>query len=108
MELKKIVINKRSGYIHTRDCESIKQMKEENKKILTVPTTKQLEEAIPCGHCLKKRDLRKIYTEEYERKKAAIEEKRQRAYREIDYKYDHKLEKIKIKYEERIRRLNDN
>ena len=65
MELKKIVINKRSGYIHTRDCESIKQMKEENKKILTVPTTKQLEEAKPCGHCLKKRDLRKIYTEEY-------------------------------------------
>ena len=76
MELKKIVINKRSGYIHTRDCESIKQMKDENKKVLAVPTVDQLEKAKACRHCLKKRDMRKVYAEEYEIRKTSLLETR--------------------------------
>lgn len=107
MELKKIVINKRSGYIHTRDCEAIKQMKEENKKVLKAPTVDQIEDAQACGHCLKKRDLRKIYTAEYRRRTATLEEKRQTAHQEIDFTYDRKLKKVQEKYEERIRSLED-
>ena len=107
MELKKIVINKRSGCLHTRDCESIKQMKEENKKVLAVPTVDQLEEAKPCGHCLKKRDLRKIHIEEYERKRLSPEEKRKYEHKEVDFKYDNKLRSIKRKFEQQIRSLGD-
>lgn len=107
VELKKIVLNKRSGVIHTRDCESVKQMKGSNKHIEMVEDIKQIEDSKPCGHCLKKRDLKKIYTEEYERRKKVLVEKREREHRQVDFKYDGKLAKLKANYEESIIGLDD-
>lgn len=106
-DLKKIVINKRSGVIHTRDCESIKQMKGENKDIKFVDSISEIEDSKPCGHCLKKRDLKSIYTAEYNRRKAILEEKRGIEHRQIDFKYDGKLAKLKANYEESILGLKD-
>ena len=93
-DVKQIIINKRSGVIHTRDCESVKQMKGSNKDIEFVNDISQIENNKPCGHCLKKRDLKKIYTMEYERKKKTLEEKRDYEHRQIDFKYEGKLAKI--------------
>lgn len=107
LELEQIVINKRSGVIHTKNCEAVKQMKEDNKKLSKVKNTKQLEESQPCGHCIKKRDLKKLYTEEYEKRKQAVEQKRQRDHQLIDQKYDAKLEMIKQRYLENIEGLDD-
>lgn len=84
-DVKQIIINKRSGVIHTRDCESVKQMKGSNKDIEFVNDISQIEDTKPCGHCLKKRDLKKIYTMEYERKKKILEEKRDYEHRQIDF-----------------------
>ena len=108
MELKQIVLNKRSGVIHTRDCESVKQMKGSNKHVELVKDVSQIENNKPCGHCIRKRDLKKIYTEEYERRKKVLEEKRERDHRQVDYKYDSKLEKLRLNYEESIIGLDDN
>lgn len=107
VELKQIVLNKRSGVIHTRDCESVKQMKGKNKHIEMVEDISQIEENRPCGHCIKKRDLKKIYTAEYERRKKILEERRDRDHREIDFKYDGKQAKLKAQYEESIIGLSD-
>lgn len=104
-ELKKIVINKRSGVIHTRDCESVKQMKNENMFVDNVTDIKQIEEGSPCGHCIKKRNLRKIYTEDYLNKKEILEEKRDSELRMVELKYESKLAHIKAIYEEKIRGL---
>ena len=41
------------------DCESVKQMKGKNKHIEMVEDISQIEENRPCGHCIKKRDLKK-------------------------------------------------
>lgn len=62
----------------------------------------QIEENRPCGHSIKKRDLKKIYTAEYERRKKILEERRDRDHREIDFKYDGKQAKLKAQYEESI------
>lgn len=102
---KQIVINKRSGVIHTRDCESVKQMKGSNKDIEFVKDITEIELSKPCGHCIKKRDLRYIYTMEYERKKQILEEKRDYEHRQIDFKYDGKLSKLEAKFREKIRGL---
>lgn len=107
VELKQIVLNKRSGVIHPRDCESVKQMKGKNKHIEMVEDISQIEENRPCGHCIKKRDLKKIYTAEYERRKKILEERRDRDHREIDFKYDGKQAKLKAQYEESIIGLSD-
>ena len=107
-ELKKIVINTRSGVIHTRDCESVKQMKGSNKDIEFVEDISQIENNKPCGHCIKKRDLKKIYTIEYERKKQILEEKRDYEHRQTDFKYEGKLAKIEADYKRKIAALPDN
>lgn len=82
-------------------------MKGKNKHIEMVEDISQIEDTKPCGHCLKKRDLKKIYTAEYERRKRIYEEKRERDYRMIDFKYDGKLAKLKAQYEESIIGLSD-
>lgn len=66
----------------------------------------QIEDTKPCGHCLKKRDLKKIYTAEYERRKR-IYEKKEKETIMIDFKYDGKLAKLKAQYEESIIGLSD-
>lgn len=107
MELKQIILNKRSGVIHTRDCESVKQMKGSNKHVELVKDVSQIEQSKPCGHCIRKRDLREIYRKEYERRKKVLEEKRERDHRQVDFKYDHKLEKLRQNYEENIMGLDE-
>lgn len=82
-------------------------MKGKNKHIKMVEDISQIEDTKPCGHCLKKRDLKKIYTAEYERRKRIYEEKRERDHRMIDFKYDGKLAKLKAQYEESIIGLSD-
>lgn len=77
-------------------------MKGKNKHIEMVEDISQIEENRPCGHCIKKRDLKKIYTAEYERRKKILEERRDRDHREIDFKYDGKQAKLKAQYEESI------
>ena len=106
-EKRQIVINKRSGVIHTRDCESVKQMKGSNKDIEFVDDITTIEETKPCGHCIKKRDLKKIYTIEYERKKQILEEKRDYEHRQIDFKYEGKLAKIEADFNNKIAGLPD-
>ncbi|WP_302290259.1 hypothetical protein [Methanosphaera stadtmanae] len=106
-DVKQIIINKRSGVIHTRDCESVKQMKGSNKDIEFVNDISQIEDTKPCGHCLKKRDLKKIYTMEYERKKKILEEKRDYEHRQIDFKYEGKLAKLEANFKEKIMGLPD-
>ncbi|MBR0472389.1 MAG: hypothetical protein IJI98_06785 [Methanosphaera sp.] len=107
MELKQIVLNKRSGVIHTRDCESVKQMKGSNKHIELVKDVNQIENKKPCGHCLRKRDLKKIYKKEYKRRKKVLEERRKRDHKRVDQKYDAKQEKLREDYEESIIGLDD-
>jgi len=104
---KQIVINKRSGVIHTRDCESVKQMKGKNKNIEYVKNIKQIENSKPCGHCLKKRNLKQIYKTEYEKRKKKLEEKREYEHRQIDLKYEGKLAKLEDNYLEKIEGLPD-
>ena len=106
-DVKQIIINKRSGVIHTRDCESVKQMKGSNKDIEFVNDISQIEDTKPCGHCLKKRDLKKIYTMEYEIKKKILEEKRDYEHRQIDFKYEGKLAKLEANFKEKIMGLPD-
>ena len=107
LELAKIVINKRTGVIHTKKCEAVKQMKEANRKLSKVKNIKQLEESKPCGHCIKKRDLRKLYTEDYERRKKLIEERRLRDHKAVDEKYDDRRQQLELIYQENIQGLDD-
>lgn len=107
VELKQIVINKRSGVLHTKDCESVKQMKASNKHIEEVEDLSQVKDKTTCGHCLRKVDLSKVYTENYERRKKVLEEKRARDHRQVDFKYDRKLEKLEADYKESLMGLDD-
>ena len=106
LDLNQIVINKRSGYIHTKQCEAVKQMKNENK-LTTAKTANDIKNMIPCGHCLKKRDLKAVYTKNYQERKKKIEERRTRDHKQIDEKYDERLEKLEADYQENITGLDD-
>ena len=106
LELNQIVINKRSGYIHTKNCEAVKQMKNENK--LVIPkTAEDIKDKTPCGHCIKKRDLKEIYRKNYERRKIKLEERRKRDHDRVDMEYDHKQDKLRADYLESITGLDD-
>ena len=107
LELSQIVINKRSGIIHTKNCESVKQMKEENKRLSKVTSMSDMEDTKPCGHCIKKRDLKTLYTEDYERRKQLIEKRRERDHQKIDEKYDNRLDKLETTYRENMQGIND-
>lgn len=107
LDINEIVINKRSGVIHTKTCEAVKQMKEENKEISNVGSVSDIQKAQPCGHCIKKRDLKQLYKEEYTRRKALIEHRRRRDHIAIDEKYDDRLEKLELSYRENMRGLDD-
>lgn len=104
--LDEIVINKRSGVLHTKNCEAVKQMKEANKQLSKVTNMKEVEKSQPCGHCLRKRDLKRLYTAEYERKKRVIEQRRERDHKRIDEKYDSRLKIIEQNYLENIEGLD--
>ena len=107
IELNQIVINKRSGIIHTKKCEAVTQMKKSNKHIELIKNINQIENKKPCGHCLRKRDLKKIYAKEYKRRKKQEEERRQRDHQRIDHKYDSKQETLHEIYLENIEGLDD-
>lgn len=107
LKLEQIIINKRSGVIHTRNCESVTQMHEGNKKLSKATNIADIEKTQPCGHCIKKRDLRKLYAEDYERRKQLIEKRRARDHKEIDEKYDDRLEKLEMTYRENLQGLKD-
>ena len=83
-------------------------MKGKNKHIEMVEDISQIEENRPCGHCIKKRDLKKnIHSRIWKKKKKILEERRDRDHREIDFKYDGKQAKLKAQYEESIIGLID-
>ena len=105
--LDEIVINTRSGVLHTKNCEAVKQMKESNKKLAKVNNLKQLQSATHCGHCLKKRDLKQLYTDEYDRRRNLLIKRRERDHRYIDQKYAKKLEKLDRIYAEQMQGLED-
>ena len=102
-----IVINKRSNVIHTKNCEAVKQMKEANKKLSKVKNIREVEKSQPCGHCLRKRDLKRIYTAEYERRQRLIEKRIERDHKRIDEKYDSRLKIIEQNYLENIEGLDE-
>lgn len=102
-----IVINRRSGVVHTKNCEAVKQMKESNKDLTPAKNIEEIEQNNPCGHCIKKRDMELLYKAEYQRRVSQIEKRRQRDHDLIDKKYDEKLEKVERIYKENIQGLEE-
>lgn len=88
-------MNKRSGVIHTRDCQNVKQIHKENLKIIEDADQIDYESKLNvCRHCLDIRQRRYIKYRLYqEKKKKLIQEKKE------------KLEKTRMNYRKKSRKL---
>lgn len=82
-------------------------MKEAKKQLRKVDNIKEIEQSPPCGHCIKKRDLKKLYTDDYQRRINLIEERRERDHKLIDEKYDDRRKQVELTYQENMQGLDD-
>ena len=75
-----VVMNKRSGVIHTRDCQNVKQIHKENLKIIEDADQIDYESKLNvCQHCLDIRQRRYIRYRLYEEKrKKLLQEKKEK------------------------------
>ena len=106
MKLSQILVNKRSKYVHTKNCESVKQMKNSNVHLERVVRPEQLQGLKMCGHCMKKVDFKEFYREDFRRRKALIEKRRQRDIERVNKKYDDKIVELRDDYHEKIESLD--
>lgn len=90
-----VVMNKRSGVIHTRDCQNVKQIHKENLKIIEDADQIDYESKLNvCQHCLDIRQRRYIRYRLYEEKrKKLLQEKKE------------KLAKTTMEYRKKSRKI---
>lgn len=107
MDLYKIIINKRSGCIHNRHCESVKQMKESNKDIQYITDIEELENMVYCNHCMKRKEQIKLEKIKYQHKLKILIKHREHELNQIKENYNQKEMLLKKKYHENIELLNN-
>lgn len=98
MEFKKIVINNRSRYIHHKDCESVKQMHQENKIVIYPKDTSDLEGYYPCGHCFKKIDYHILAREVYLSRINKLKIRREIELKKINERFDKREDRAYDRY----------
>ena len=105
LEIDQIIINRRSLVVHTKNCESVKQMKESNKDLIPAKTVEDLKKGALCGHCIKKRDMEYLYKAELNRRVGLVEKRRKRDHQRVDDKYDAKIKELEKHYHEQLEEL---
>jgi len=105
MKFKNIIINKQTRCIHDRRCQSVKLMKESNKRLRQVRSEDLSSNIRFCKHCMKNEDLKNLLRYTYLHNKDKLKKEESAKHQQISHEYKLKRQKLIKNYMKSIENL---
>lgn len=105
MKFKNIIINKKSRCIHDRRCQSVKLMKESNKRLRQIKPEDLTTNIKFCQHCMKNEDMKKVLRYKYLHNKDKLKNEESLKHQQISHEYKLKRQKLIRSYMKSIEKL---